>query len=106
MSRRFGQIGELKVDKINEYITLHADVWPEVLETIKKCHIKNYSIYIKDKTVFAYFEYVGNNYELDVRKMAEDEATQKWWTYTKPCFVHYPNIFYEDMKEIFHYEGI
>ena len=69
MIRRFGQIGELREDKIQEYIALHADVWPKVLQTITECNIQNYSIYIKNKTVFAYYEYYGINYEKDRTKM-------------------------------------
>jgi len=103
MIRRFGQIGELREDKIQEYIGLHADVWPKVLQTITECNIQNYSIYIKNKTVFAYYEYYGINYEKDMQKMADDKVTQEWWAYTKPCFKYYPLVFYEDMKEIFHY---
>ena len=33
---RFGQLGKLKPEKIEEYCALHANPWPEVLETIKE----------------------------------------------------------------------
>ncbi|MEG0934745.1 MAG: L-rhamnose mutarotase [Clostridia bacterium] len=100
---RFGQLGELKPDKIAEYKELHAAVWPEVLATIKACRLANYSIYLMGHQVVAYFEYMGNDYEADMKKMADDPATQAWWTHTKPCFVgHAQRIYYRDMEEIFH----
>ncbi|PWJ48955.1 L-rhamnose mutarotase [Faecalicatena contorta] len=102
----FGQIGRLKAEKIQEYKELHAAVWPDVLKKIKDCCLENYSIFIKEDLVFAYFEYTGNNYEMDMRRMAEDVMTQKWWKLTKPCFtklnVNSNEPFYENMESIFH----
>ena len=102
----FGQIGRLKPEKREEYIKLHGAVWPGVLKTIKECNIENYSIFIKDDLLFAYFEYTGTDYEADMKKMEADETTQKWWKCTKPCFDKYSEAseeaFYEDMESIFY----
>ena len=109
MARRmFGQIGRLKKEKIEEYKTLHAAVWPDVLKTITECNLENYSIFIKGDLVISYFENTGTDYEADMEKMAADETTQKWWGYTKPCFEKYDAdseaAFYEDMESIFYYK--
>lgn len=108
MKKLFGQLGRLKKDKIEEYTRLHANPWPEVLHTIHKCNLRNYSIFLHGDLVFAYFEYIGSDYERDMADMAQDEATQKWWTFTKPCFVPYSmnseSEFYADMKQIFYTE--
>jgi L-rhamnose mutarotase len=69
--RRFGMIIRLKPDKVEEYKELHRNVWPEVLKTIKDCHIQNYTIFYKDGYLFSYYEYTGENYEEDMKKMAE-----------------------------------
>jgi len=101
--RRFGQIARLKPDKVEEYDRLHAAVWDEVLKTIRECNLRNYSIYRKGNLLFAYFEYTGTDYEADMAKMAADPLTQKWWTYTHPCFEQERDgEFYTDMKELFH----
>ena len=55
----FGQLGRLKKDKIEEYETLHAAPWPQVIQTIYDCNLRNYSIFRHEDLVFAYFEYVG-----------------------------------------------
>lgn len=102
----FGQLGKLKKDKIEEYVTLHKNPWPEVLETIKRCNLENYSIFIQDDYVFSYFEYTGKDYEKDMMCMEEDEVTREWWKHTKPCFEKYSispdSEFYHDMKQIFY----
>ncbi|GHU67130.1 hypothetical protein AGMMS49983_17840 [Clostridia bacterium] len=102
----FGQIGKLKKDKIAEYTALHANPWEGVLETMKRCNLQNYSIFLQEDFVFAYFEYVGDDYTTDMRKMAQDAITQEWWAHTKPCFIKNAfsegGEFYKDMQSIFY----
>jgi len=104
----FGQVGELKPEKVQEYRDLHANTWPGVLKTINDCNLRNYSIFIHGTTVFSYFEYIGEDYDADMDKMAQDPVTQEWWTYTKPCFQKYfysqDSEFYHDMESIFHFD--
>lgn len=85
MERR-AQIIQLKPDDIAEYKRIHADVWPGVLETIARCNIKNYSIFLREpeNLLFAYFEYHGSDFNADMAKMAADETTKRWWTMTDP----------------------
>jgi len=106
MRQRFGQVIRLKPDCTNEYIRLHASVWPGVLRTIHSCNICNYSIYFKDSYLFAYFEYTGKDFGADMKKMADDPETQQWWNVVKPLMspleTRSPGEFWADMKEIFH----
>ena len=83
--RRYGMAIKVKPGKIEEYKRLHATVWPDVLKMIGDCNIRNYSIYLKDDYLFSYFEYVGNDFDADMAKMAADPVTQKWWDVCKPC---------------------
>ena len=105
---RFGQIGRLKPDMIERYETLHAATWPGVLAMITECNLRNYSIFRMGEEVFSYFEYVGDDYEADMAKMAADPETQRWWDETHPCFAVYDEDhnapIYLDMKQIFFYE--
>jgi len=43
--RRFGSVIGLDAEKEKYYRELHADVWPTVLDRIKKSNVRNYSIY-------------------------------------------------------------
>lgn len=67
-----------------EYERLHAAVWPEVLAKIEEVNIRNYSIYRYGELLFSYFEYVGNDFDADMKKMADDPMTQKWWDVCMP----------------------
>jgi L-rhamnose mutarotase len=104
--KRYGMIIKVRPDKLEEYKRLHADAWPGVLQTIRQCNIRNYSIYHKDDMMFTYFEYVGDNFEADMAKMAADSTTQKWWDVCKPCLeplqTRAEGEFWTEMEEVFH----
>ena len=106
--RRFGQMIKLKPEGAGEYKRLHkkGNTFPGVNEMIKKCNISNYSIYLKDNVLFAYFEYIGSDFDVDMQKMAADPATQKWWVTVKPLMQPVKNIkegeFWANMEEIYH----
>ncbi len=106
--KRFGQVIRVNPDRLEEYIAYHASVWPEILGMIRKCNIRNYSIYHRDGDLFAYFEYVGDDFDADMAKMAADPTTQKWWDLCKPCQEPLKNKaegeWWSDMEEIFHCE--
>ena len=112
MQKFFGQIGRIKPECIEEYCRLHevdvyTEKWAGVLQLIRDCNIRNYNIFIEDDVVFGYYEYIGDDYEADMAKMAADPLNQEWWSHTRPCFTKYkadsPEAFYTDMKQIFHW---
>ena len=103
---RYGMVIKLKSHRIEEYKKLHAAVWPEVAKSISKSNIRNYSIYLKDETLFSYFEYEGNSYETDMEEMAADPVVQKWWDVCKPCMLpietRQEGEWWANMEEVFH----
>jgi L-rhamnose mutarotase len=82
--QRFGQVLGVKPEHVAEYERIHRAVWPEVLATIHACNIRNYSIFRHDDLLFAYFEYVGDDFAADTAKMAADPKTQEWWSVCMP----------------------
>ena len=84
MMKRYGQLIGLKPEAFDEYVKYHADVWPGVLKMIYACNIRNYSIFHHNGLLFAYFEYIGEDYEVDMAKMAADPETQRWWEIMNP----------------------
>ena len=64
--KRYGQLIGLKPEHLEEYVTAHADVWPAVLAKIRECHIRNYTIFHRKGQLFAYFEYVGDDFAADM----------------------------------------
>jgi L-rhamnose mutarotase len=106
MMKRYGMLIGVKPEKLAEYIEIHRNVWPEVLATITKCNIRNYSIFLKDGLLFAYYEYVGSDYKADMAKMVADPKTQEWWKITDPMQVpqetRREGEWWSIMDEVFH----
>lgn len=108
---RFGGVVGIKREGIEEYKRLHAAIWPEVLAVVRRCHIRNYSIYLRkfddgQHYLFSYFEYDGSDFDADMADMAADPITQKWWAVCKP--LHSPlssraeGEWWASMEEVFH----
>ncbi len=104
--QRIGQIIGVKPEAIAEYERLHAAVWPEVLDMIHACNMRNYTIFRHETTLFAYFEYVGDDFAADMAKMAADPKTREWWTYTDPLQEPLPmrgeGEWWTTMRAVFH----
>lgn len=82
--KRCASVIGLKSEHKDEYEELHQSVWPDVLAQIKRSNIQNYSIYRYGELLFSYYEYVGSDYEGDMKRMGEDAATQRWWAICGP----------------------
>ena len=106
--RRYGSVIGVLPEKVEEYKKHHAAVWPEVLDMIRTCNIRNYSIFLKDDLLFGYFEYHGTDFQADMAKMAADPKTQEWWKVMGP--MQHPletraeGEWWANMEEVFHVE--
>lgn len=105
-----GMLIGLKPDRIAEYKKLHEAVWPEVLDKIRECNIRNYSIFLREpeNLLFAYWEYEGDDFEADMERMAADPNTQRWWDICMPCQAPLDSRrdgeWWAMMDEVFHYD--
>jgi L-rhamnose mutarotase len=104
--KRYASVIRIKPDAIAEYKRYHAAVWPDILSMIRKCNIRNYSIYLKDDFLFGYFEYHGTDYSADMAKMAADPKTREWWAVMmpmqQPLATRKEGEWWADMEEVFH----
>ena len=104
--QRHGMVLKVRPDRLEEYKKYHAAVWPEVLDMIWRCNMRNYSIYCKDGYLFSYYEYVGDDYAADMAKMAADAKTQEWWAVMQPMQEPLPTRregeWWAEMEEVFH----
>jgi len=109
--KRFGSVTGLKPQKEAYYRKLHAQPWPSIIAKINACNIRNYSIYrskIEGKTyLFSYFEYVGKDFAADMKLMAADPETRRWWKETDPCQLPLPAAkkkggIWAEAEEVFH----
>ena len=85
--KRMGMVIGIKPEKIGQYKRLHAETWPDVLEAISRANIRNYTIFLREPEnfLFGYWEYYGDDFEVDAATIADHPKTQEWWTYTDPC---------------------
>jgi L-rhamnose mutarotase len=107
---RYSQIIKLRLEDKEEYIRYHADVWPGVLARIEKCNIRNYSIFLHDDLLIAYFEYHGTDFDADMKSMAADPETQRWWAIMDPMQIPLPDATKAGTRwlrvpEVFHFDG-
>ena len=111
--QRYASVIGLHADKVEEYRRLHAAAWPDVLAKITECNIRNYSIYLRKLDdgryyLFSYFEYVGDDFEADMAKMAADPTTQEWWRHCNPCQrpldTREEGEWWSSMEEVFHHD--
>ena len=104
--RRFGRVIGVRPERQDEYVRYHAAVWPEILQTIRRCNIRNYSIFLKDHKLYAYFEYTGHDFDADMARMAADPKTQEWWRIMEPMqdplSTRKPGEWWAEMQEVFH----
>lgn len=104
--KRYGQIIKLKPEGREEYIRHHAETWSGVLKQIEKSNIRNYSIFERNNFLFAYFEYIGEDFEKDMEAMAADPETQRWWSVVRPLCEAVDDApegaHWTDLTEVFH----
>lgn len=109
--QRFGSVICLRIEKVVEYRRLHSQVWPAVLNRLRACNIRNYSIYLKETEpgkyyLFSYYEYIGTDLTSDMAVLAADPEIKAWWKLTDPCQIPIPlrkqGEFWAGMEEVFH----
>lgn len=109
--QRYAWVTGLKPAKADYYRQLHAQPWPAVNAQLKACHVRSYSIYEREINgrlyLFSYLEYTGNNFDADMKKMAADPTTRRWWKETDPCQAPLPDALakgkiWADTREIYH----
>lgn len=85
--KRMAMLIGIEPNRIAEYKTLHAAVWPKVLARIAQGGIRNYSIFLREpeNLLFGYWEYHGSDFEADMQRIAADPETQRWWALCSPC---------------------
>ena len=104
--KRYGALLKVKPEAIEEYKVYHQAVWPEVLAIITASNIRNYSIFLRDGLLFAYYEHHGTDFAADMAKMAAEPKMQEWWSIMmpmqQPIDTAAPGDWWTLMEEVFH----
>lgn len=65
-----------------EYKKSHDEIWPEMLEALRKAGISNYNIFRHGLTLFGYFE--TDDLEATKAALADDPINAKWAEWMGP----------------------
>ena len=102
---RKGSVIGIKPEFIDEYKNTHKDIWPEVLEGLNKCNIRNYSVFAQHDRLFSFFEYYGKNFEDDFTQMKQNKRFVEWDKFHESMFkpLEFQNKFegWIELEEIF-----
>lgn len=100
MKRILQQI-RLRPECLNEYRALHDQIWPETAAAIRAAHLENYSIFYVDGRLMQYMEYIGDDFERDMQRLAGCDAMRRWCAVCSPMQIPSTGQ-WEDTQEVFH----
>lgn len=70
----------------DEYIRRHDEIWPEMVDILKKSGISNYTIFCTGNELFGYFE-SDKDAEYTKQVQAQSDVVAKWNAYNKDIMV-------------------
>ena len=76
MTQRTAFVLRVRPEKIDEYVSAHREVWPEMLDALRGAGIRNYTIFRDDNRMFGYFE--ADDLEAAGRYLAQQEVCTRW----------------------------
>lgn len=109
--QRFGSVIGVREEALQKYREMHAEPWPQVNAQLKESNIRNYSIYLTqfpdgDYYLFSYFEYTGDDFKADMKKVADNPRIKEWWSNTDPMQIPLANRkqdeWWKNMEEVYH----
>lgn len=94
----------IKPEYVDEYVKIHLDAWPDVLEAHSKAGIRNYSIFQNGNEFFYYFE--TDDFKKAMEGLSKDPVCKKWNSITSKM-IEAPVDFSSDsplplMRQIFY----
>lgn len=103
---RVGFLLRVKEDRIEEYKEHHKNVWPEMLDALRRNGWRNYSLFMRDDgLLFGYFE-PEESFEASQEGMEDEEANMRWQEFMAPFFESpdnsRPDRMMAELEEIFH----
>jgi L-rhamnose mutarotase len=103
--KRVGFVCKVKEARIEEYKKHHRQVWPEMLDALRRTGWHNYSLFMrKDGLMFGYFE-TPQSYNAASEAIANEEISIKWHEFMLPFFEtgeQGQSAFEIELEEVFH----
>ena len=85
--QRVGFRLQLRKDRLDEYVSHHQNVWPEMLAALSQTGWHNYSLFLdrNDASLFGYFE--TTDFEAALAGMANTDVNARWQAMMAEFFV-------------------
>jgi len=104
--KRVGFMLKVKKDKIEEYKQHHRNVWPEMLDALRRTGWHNYSLFMsKDGLLFGYFE-AAESFQASLAGMSQEAINAKWQAFMAPYFENLGGAQADEsmieLEEVFH----
>ena len=102
--KRFAFMLHLREGAAEAYDQAHREVWPEMLQMLKRGGIREYSIFRRDQQLFLYMQVA--NFQHVLSCMAASEVNLRWQKTMEPLFEPVPGKRPDEpfamMTEVFH----
>ena len=99
--QRIARHTRLKKGCTEEYKKIHREMWPGILDLVKKAGIKNYSIYISGQDLFSYLEV--DDWDRAMEIIMKDSIGEKFQKHVAPLMdAHDPVSPWVQIEEVFH----
>ena len=104
--KRYSFVLKVKKERIAEYKETHREVWPEMLEALKRNGIHNHSLFLReDGLLFGYME-TSVEPRAAMAGMHEEAINVRWQQYMAPFFESVsgerPDDMLVEIEEVFH----
>ncbi|MDQ0395855.1 L-rhamnose mutarotase [Labrys monachus] len=66
----------------DEYRRRHDEIWPDMLEALRKAGVRNYNIFRYGLTLFGYFE--TDDLQRTIDALKDDPVNARWGDYMAP----------------------
>lgn len=83
---RYAWKATVKEGMLEEYCRRHREIWPEMIEVLKKAGIQNYTIWNNGTELFGYYE-CEYGVEYAAKVQAESPVVDRWNAYMKDVMV-------------------
>jgi L-rhamnose mutarotase len=103
--KRIGFVLKVKEELIGEYKRRHDEVWPEMLDALRRTGWHNYTLFLGDDgLLFGYFE-TPESFQSALDGMTEEAVNARWQTEMAPFFEGtggHADEMMDELVEVFH----
>ena len=78
--KRIANITRLKDGAADDYRALHEGIWQEIVDAGHQYGLRNFTMFRHGDYIFSYYEYIGDDFEEDMKNKAKCKNQAEWQT--------------------------